>query len=345
MTLIKKITKSILHSKRSWMRFKPWIIRPKRLIFLFGSPGHSNLGDQAQTYCIEAWLKKNYPNYGLRIFTYGTATPEILSDLRRFIRKDDMLVCHSGYHMTDLYNERLPYMYLARMFKDHKIVIFPQTFYFKDKNKLIETAETFNEHGNVVLMCRDEVSYETAKQYFNKCRLMLMPDIVTSIIGTINYKNNRNGILFCVRNDIEAYYNKKQINELQERFVGYDIDTTDTTLQIPWQKIAANRKQILFEVIEQYSKYKVVITDRYHGTIFSLIAGTPVVVLGSTDHKLSSGVKWFPEEYSDYVKFAENLDEAYIIVMNVLSKNDYAYRLPAYFKRKYYDNLKSLLDR
>ncbi|WP_082026255.1 polysaccharide pyruvyl transferase family protein [Prevotella pectinovora] len=44
-------------------------------------------------------------------------------------------------------------------------------------------------------------------------------------------------------------------------------------------------------ILQQFAKYQVVITDRYHGTIFSQIVNTPVIVISSTDHKLRSGVK------------------------------------------------------
>lgn len=321
----------------------PWIVRPRRMIYVFGSPGHSNLGDQAQTYCIERWLRHNYPEYGIKIFTLASSTPELISDLRRFIREKDMLICHSGYHMTDLYNERLPYMELAKNFKDHKIIIFPQTFHFKDRAKLIDTANSFNNHGNVVMMCRDEVSYDIAQRYFEKCKLLLMPDIVTSLIGTIRFSNKRKGILFCMRNDVEAFYSKEQINSLRNKFDDIGNDITDTTLPIPWQSIAANREEILYRIIEQYSKYKVVITDRYHGTIISLIAGTPVVVLSSADHKLSSGVKWFPKEYSEYLYYAQDLDEAYRIVNTIIARKENLPQLSPYFKTNYYDSLKAKL--
>lgn len=49
------------------------------------------------------------------------------------------------------------------------------------------------------------------------------------------------------------------------------------------------------------SHYKVVITDRYHGTIFSLIANTPVIIIKSTDHKVTTGADWFKGIYDDYV--------------------------------------------
>ena len=342
-TKIKRKTKNVIYRINEYKQF---CIRPKRMAYLFGSPYHKNMGDQAQTYCIQKWLKKNYPEYGLMIFTLRDSSERVYKLLRRFIRKEDLLICHSGYHITDLYDERLPYMELAKRFKDHRIVVFPQTVFFNDETKLLENARVFNEHGNLLLMCRDQVSYEEAKKHFNACKIMLMPDIVTTLIGEYKFDGERDGVLFCMRNDKEAFYSKEKIDGLRIRFFGVHTEMTDTTLSdLEVNYILQNRESILMRMFQEYSQYKVVITDRYHGTIFSLIAGTPVVVLGSTDHKLSSGVQWFPKEFSDYVSFANNLEDAYQKAMYSIQRNDLTYTLPPYFKEKYYDNLKSEIQR
>ena len=100
---------------------------------------------------------------------------------------------------------------------------------------------------------------------------------------------------------------------------------------------------ILNEQLVYYSKFQLIITDRYHGTIFSLIAGTPVIVLKTTDHKLSSGVKWFPQDFKDYIEFVENIDSVYDTAQEILSKK-LTHQLPPYFKQNYYDKLKKILE-
>jgi exopolysaccharide biosynthesis predicted pyruvyltransferase EpsI len=107
--------------------------------------------------------------------------------------------------------------------------------------------------------------------------------------------------------------------------------------------IRRKRERVLNALLGTFAKYKLVITDRYHGTIFSLIANTPVIVIASTDHKLSSGVKWFPESFRNYVFYADNLDIAYEQAIEILN-NNYEYRLHPYFEQDYYSKLKSLLE-
>ena len=101
-----------------------------------------------------------------------------------------------------------------------------------------------------------------------------------------------------------------------------------------------HRDELINETIEKIATYKVVITDRYHGTIFSAIANTPVVVINSADHKLSSGVKWFPKEvFANNVQFAENLDDAYEKANAILNSNEKLLKNPPYFKEKYWSKM------
>lgn len=318
--------------------------RKEKMVFLFGSPFHSNMGDQAQTYCIIEWFQVNYSDYGILVFRRITSKKILFKLLRKFIRPSDILICHSGYHMTDLYDEKNIYVNIIKLFPDFPIIIFPQTVYFSNENNLIEMATILNNHGKVTLMCRDEFSYILANKYFVNTNLLLFPDIVTSLIGTRQYNYQREGVLFCMRSDVEAFYKVEDIGKLREKIIQtVNVDVTDTTIKISFIKVLKNRKKILHDILSQYSRYRVIVTDRYHGTIFSLIAGTPVVVIASADHKLSSGVKWFPQEFSEYVYFAENLDVAYDMVNEILSKK-ISYDLPSYFKDMYYDRLNKLVD-
>ncbi len=319
------------------------IVRKQKMIFLFGSPAHSNMGDQAQSYCLQKWINANYPEYGILFFRLPETYNSLLKALRRTIRKDDKIVCHSGYHMTDLYNEQDVYCKLAQLFPERPIWIFPQTVLYKNEENLIKTANIMNSHGRVTLMARDEISYATAQKYFTGCKVLLYPDIVTSLIGTKQFNYERDGVLFCVRNDIEAFYSKEQIQTLKNKFAGVKVEQTDTTLKVNYKEIVKNREYFINHECDYYSHFKVIITDRYHGTILSLISGTPVVVLKTSDHKLSSGVKWFPEEFKDYVTFAENLDEAYEKAVMMMNKQ-LTHQLPPYFKENYYDKLKAILE-
>ena len=202
-------------------------------------------------------------------------------------------------------------------------------------------SRIFGNRKNLTLLCRDEVSYQKAKEMFGSTKLLLYPDIVTSLIGTRTYDNTRDGVLFCMRDDIEAFYKPSEIDALMKRFGNVRKEKVDTTLKISAKMMKSNRDKLIDDMIEKFSTYQVVITDRYHGTIFSAIANTPVVVIGSADHKLSSGVKWFPKDvFGDNVQFAKDLDDAYQKAQAILAKKTLRMN-PPYFKEKYWDKLAS----
>lgn len=144
--------------------------------------------------------------------------------------------------------------------------------------------------------------------------------------------------MLCVRNDGEKLYSDEQINILRKRFDAIKTDICDTTIDASIWKWDKNRENLIRNILSKFAHYQVIITDRYHGTIFSQVVNTPVVVISSTDHKLSSGVKWFPQDkFEDNITFAKNLDEAYVKALDVLTRNGKIKLNSSWFKDKYYN--------
>lgn len=327
----------------------------KRKIILIGYPTHANLGDQAQLLCTKKWLKSTFPDGKLiaipchsylegnasylMIMLWSLAFSFIFGFLRFTVRKNDVFVGHSGYYLVDHHGGWHKFVYVARKFPHHRFLILPQTFNMYNPYFTKVLAEAFNSNDNITLLCRDEVSYEKAKQIINEEKLMLYPDIVTSLIGTKSYDNKREGVLFCMRNDVEAFYSKDSISKFRARF-NCKTALTDTTIYVSEKEMAKDRQKLVFQKIEEFSHYKLIITDRYHGTIFSQIAATPLIVIASADHKLSSGVKWFPKDlFKSHIYYAKSLEEAYDLAKKILRDNDIKYSVPTYFKDKYWDKL------
>ena len=316
--------------------------------FVFGMPFHSNAGDQAQSFCIENWIKDNYPKYRIRwfdAFNMSKTHYSVIKTIKRVIKKEDIIFLHSGYHTTDLYLlEELLQREVIKSFPEHRIIILPQTINYTSEKEKRNSIEIYNAHKDLLLFCRDDVSFSMAQELFPSCRLFLFPDIVTTLIGKYKYNNKRNGILLCMRNDKESFFTQKERDALIQNLSNLDsVQFTDTTINIDANYFIENRKSVLEDMWDEYSKYRVVVTDRYHGTIFSLIAGTPVVVIPSTDHKLKSGVDWFPPEFSDYIQYVPIKSNIANCVSEVLDKQ-LNHELPAFFQEKYYSKLKMLIE-
>ena len=336
-SFIQKVLEKLFNE---WMNIKTYLsvcfIR-KHKVYLFGCPIHPNIGDQAQLYCISNMLSEKFPGHELVMLNWRCSGARMLGLIQRRITKEDRIFCHSGYFMVEHHQELPVYRSVVNSFPDHPIVIFPQTINFSDKDEECKTAVCFNAHANLTLMCRDEISYSTAQNIFNKCKLLLFPDVVTSLIGCRTYNHERDGILFCMRNDSEAFYKPEQIKEVMNRLgETHRVYIEDTSIVVSRRKLERERKQIVEDMIKSFSKYEMVITDRYHGTIFSLIANTPVRVLSSADHKLSSGVKWFSEPIGNKISYVNDLDSISFQSETVHSDADVV--IP-YYKQHFYDHI------
>lgn len=333
----------------------------KKKIFLLCEPKHANIGDQAQLMCTLDWLKEELPHYkivrvGYMFGPFDFFLKTRLKDIfvlfkyiwiKFTVQKDDIFIGHSGYLFVDHHIGWTSFAFIRKYFPQQRMIILPQTINFYSPVAQQLAKNSFKNKNNIILLCRDKVSFENAKKLFGTTQLLLSPDIVTSLIGTKQYSYKRNGVLFCMRNDVEQYYKPERIDALMQRFGNIRKEKIDTTLNgINTSYLEKNRKKLIWDMIDKIATYKVVITDRYHGTIFSAIASTPVVVINSADHKLSSGVKWFPKEvFGDYVQYAENLEDAYEKANAMLSKTDLKYNNSPYFKKNYWDKLADLIFR
>lgn len=326
--------------------------RGRPIAYLIGSPFHENLGDHAQTLCTREWIQENYPGYDVAILDSRSASRDDFSLIRRIaetIQERDLVFLHSGYHVTDLYPIELGLqLAVVSHLRDNDIVALPQTIHFNDPAVLDEVATAFNEHGRVTVLCRDNSSFETAQQRFTGCRLLLYPDIVTRRIGRTAGAGaaERSGIQLCLRQDVESVYVASgQVPELERALSAIAPTTiTDTNSDLSPLHIRLRLKRVLFAEWKKFGRHRVTVTDRYHGVIFSLIAGTPVVALGTTDHKLRSGISWFPAElFGNHIAFAENIDDA-VSRAAEFHRVDPGPALPRYFEQNFFSRLKPELE-
>lgn len=331
--------------KKLYSKIKDIKTTQMRYIYWFCAPTHPNLGDQAQAYCILEWFKDNYPDFSIFPIPTRMATKESLDILERKITSEDKIFIHSGYLLFDTHPELNFLCDVVKRFRYHKIVIFPQTINLNKVEVRSFVANIFNKHENLILMCRDEVSYKNAQELFT-CKLLLFPDFVTSLIGnlTFDYHNERNGVLFVLRDDKEKFYPDNELEKLIRYFKAYKTARIDTSIQESphiWKK---KRRRIILDYLNYFSKFKVVITDRYHGTIFSQIVSTPTIVISSNDHKLKSGVKWFPSEiFGNYIFYAKDLAEAQRLAIEILQKKNLPFNTTKYFGDEYWNKLISLI--
>lgn len=321
-------------------------IHNKNNIYYFGIPAHPNIGDMAQTYCTKKWINKNYPNMYINEFnTCALLNKRFLKELKKYINEDDLIFMQSGYCSHQGHADHKMHKLIISLFYKNKIIVLPQTVNITSTKEWYNTKKVFEKNEKVIFMTRDDVSYNETKKHLN-ITLMNYPDIVTTLIGTRNINYKKKGILLCVRNDGEKYYKSSEYNELIRKLetLNINVDITDTTISnMDRHEFYTKFETILNNTIENFSKYKVIITDRYHGTIISSIANTQVIVLKTNDHKVSSGVDWFIKNDYKNIRLAKNINEAYLIAEKLYNDDSICYN-PNTFETKYYDCLKQNID-
>lgn len=317
-------------------------------IWYFGVPTHPNLGDQAQKFVIQRWLQNNYPEAELikissKAFNAGTSrTIRIIQNL---IRPNDLIVMQSGHTMDGLHDDETPHRLASTCFPDNRIVFFPTSIRFNSKHGMKLDRKAIGSHLNTLFLARDAVSAQIARELYPRLDIRLYPDVVTSLIGEYSFNNKREGILLCARNDGEKLYSYAAIEDLASALTGIcDVSRTDTTVE--WDGVDLDSQDAwagIEGVIESYSHKRVIVTDRYHGTIFARIAGTPVVVLKTNDHKVVSGAKWFTDAGDEGIVVADNLEEVPGLVSDFMMRFPDGVSAPA-FAADYYDGLKTVIE-
>ena len=321
----------------------------KKSIFYLGVPAHNNLGDLAQGVCIRRWIKKHYPECQVVEIETNAIVNTPFSLLRKLVelyKPGDMIIYQSGYTTTDLggFADEM-HRVVMQALPDATMLMLPQTIFFKNVENKKRTSICYNSMRHMLFLARDRISFEMAREMFPDIVVKQFPDIVTTLIGKYRFDYERKGILFCCRDDSEKYYSKEEIAELISKCESIcEVKRTDTTKDGKKSRIVENAEMYIEKEIDTYAQYKLIITDRYHGTILSLVAGTPVIVLKTTDHKVTTGAEWFRGIYDDYVYVAENLEQAYNLAQHLLLKELTHILLP-YFEENYYNKLPSIFKK
>lgn len=322
-------------------------------IWLLGIPRSLNLGDQAQVMCSERLFAQQYNDY--HVFEFDSV--QLMNDncmlldcIASAIQDKDIIFFQSGYNFTDMYpfEERMHRETVKRI-RNNKIVFLPQTLSFKmpyEVNEFVqESLALYSNNPNLLLMCRDKKSLSIAKEALPAVKTMAFPDTVTSMIGRTYLPNlERHGVMLCVRHDEEGVFSESELIRLKRDLstIG-EVTMIDTSVKTPSQFfIRRNREKYVMEMLNTINKMKVVITDRYHGLIFSAVANTPVVLLKTIDHKITEGIKWFPADMSKHIRIATSFKEAVNLAKELSMEPPF--NNDTYFYDNYYSKLKEIIS-
>ncbi len=213
---------------------------------------------------------------------------------------DTILVFQGGGNFGDLYSRHQEMReYFIDRYKNHRIVILPQTIYFQNSENLERVSQIFQRHPDLHIFTRDKKSFSIAKQHFGE-NVYLTPDMAHFLwpIKAPNLK--KSGSLHLLRTDAERC-NEVFLNSNSENHV-----TDWPELISQWENLAiritvemhrTNRSFHIFPArslwyilsqhlvnksIKFFAHYSFIKTSRLHGHILACLMNIPNLLLDNS---------------------------------------------------------------
>lgn len=273
-------------------------------LILIGTPNYGNLGDHAIAEAEVEFLTSYFSDYKLIEISMHQYeySKKIIQDN---INSEDLILVHGGGFLGSLWIEgEEMFRNILESFPNNDVVIFPQTIYFeknKESQEQIKISKSiYEKHKNLTIFARDEKSFKFLNSNMpNITKVLMVPDIVTFLEPKLPVLE-REDILLCLRSDKEKITEMTTIEQittyLNKR--GYNFRYTDTVIEQFPNKL--NRKIYLNKKFNEFRKSKLVVTDRLHGMIFSLITGTPCLAMNNSSGKVKGVYQWLKSV--DYIQ-------------------------------------------
>lgn len=301
--------------------------KPKMYILL--ATDYPNLGDHALTIAHRDFLYERFPEFEIIEFSVDS-TLNAIRFLKNNLSVEDIITLKGGGNIgIEYFREELLRRKIIKTFINNTIVLFPQTVYFPDtslgKKELKKTISVLNNHSELSIFLRDQVSFDLLKKEKVK-NIHLVPDIVFSFSSIPEKYVEDKKALVCLRNDREKAKNRLDLEWILKTLhsKNYSEQLTDTV--VDYNVGFQNREETLQKLLSDFAKAKLVVTDRLHGMIFSYIVKTPCLVLGTYNHKVTGQYQWLKNSNAVYlVGSKEDFMESLAAVENNYKEDSFYY--------------------
>lgn len=293
----------------------------RKIIYALTPPStFTNIGDHAQALAIHQWMRQHWPDMPV-IEVDKIETLAFIKVLKNLVEPEDLIFLHSGGNLSDRaeLSENARRL-VIKNFPENRLLSLPQTIFFSktdNGNKEREkTVEIYGKHKYLTITGRDVISYQIAKEMFPNANVLAAPDFALSLPRRTPEDKTDGKVLFILRQDNESALGERRgllPQELGIEGVLYDTETETPILR-------GQRETYLDRALNHISGYSAVITDRYHGLIFSVLCGKPTVVLPTVDHKLTSVSHWFQK--CSTVAFSSDVRDVKLLLLKVCSSSE-----------------------
>jgi exopolysaccharide biosynthesis predicted pyruvyltransferase EpsI len=284
---------------------------------------HPNVGDSA------IWIAQRFilRTIGVRVMYAGgqTFVPEQLAARLH----GGPILLQGGGNLGDLWPEHQRFRErVIAAFPDRPIIQLPQSIHFQNAGALRRARSVFNAHPNLTILVRDRDSLELAQAEFS-VRSVLCPDVVVAL-GSLKRRTHPSvDVLQLFRTDQESARPLPHPKDGGSARVDWITEPRGLTGvgRVVLKRLTRSRRVFgsawsctpyLFDLLARQrlaygakllSSAKVVITDRLHGHILSMLLGIPHVLIGDRYGK----IKHFHETWTKdcgLAVWAEGVEEA-----------------------------------
>ena len=260
---------------------------------MLGVPEHGNIGDHAITIGEKNFLKKNFPNLPYVMFPW-----EFLNSYWNFlklkIKPTDLICIHGGGFLGTLWeNEQENLTRALNLFNHNPIIIMPQSLWYDEEEnhkRLMDSFENaMKKCDNICVCIREEMSLQRFQGRFPEIKTMLIPDMAFYIQNKVSAKRSDN-VLLCLRRDKEKISPETQDISSTIKSHGYSVKETSTVVD---ENIPMGMSELyVFNKLTEFASARLVITDRLHGLIFSVITNTPCIAFDNLSGKVHGTYRW-----------------------------------------------------
>jgi len=285
-------------------------------------PDYANVGDSAIWMGERAWLRRQE----VTVLYTCARTEYSRQELTKRLGPDGTILLQGGGNFGDLWPVTQQFHeQVIRDFPDRPIIQLPQTIHFTKTANLKRARQVLNGHPNLTLLLRDQHSLEIARSEFPRARSLLCPDMTFALGPLARPVRPSCETLWLRRSDQEARGKLPSIN-------GHDVQLADWAEEPPSMLRtlrSAVRRQIqehprrlqrfagwlcathdgmarqrLMRGCRVLSQGRLVITDRLHGHILSLLMGIPHVLLDNSYGKVRRFYEAWTKEFES-VRWAD----------------------------------------
>lgn len=299
-----------------------------RRFALLEFPSYANVGDSAIWAGEIAFLVDHIgrlPALTADIYDYSRERIAAIRDLHG-------ILISGGGNLSDLWPAAVDSkIRVLEDFPETPILQLPQTLYFQNSARFDDYRRAVARHRKFTLLVRDRAGFDLANAALD-CEVRLCPDMALWL-NLRRPQPPRHKVICLLRDDIEAHEHRYRVHaakhadipvfdwldELDELPIQVERKLTDILSRYP-RKLAAcrglltrARNNVAWTRVRRgcalLSLGKVVVTDRLHGHILSLLMGIPHVVLDNSYGK----VRAFHQSWTQgcpNVRFATSFDQA-----------------------------------